>query len=103
MVSTCVMPHYIILWSWSEKGIENVKDSSNRADQFKKTLENKGGRLVSIYWTFGQYDGVAIVETPDDATLMSALLSMESGGNVRTATLKAFTYEEVSKIIGNLS
>lgn len=59
-------------------------------------------RTVSICWTFGQYDGVALVETPDDATLMSALLSIESGGNVRTETLKAFTYEETSKIIGNL-
>ena len=58
---------------------------------------------MSICWTFGQYDGVALVETPDDATLMSALLSIESGGNVRTETLKAFTYEETSKIIGNLS
>lgn len=97
------MPHYIILMSWSEKGVENVKDSPNRADQFKKTIENKGGRLVSIYWTFGQYDGVAVVETPDDASLMSALLSIESSGNARTVTLKAFTYEEAAKIIGNLS
>jgi len=55
-----------------------VKSSPNRADQLKKILENKGGRLVAVYWTFGQYDGVIIVETPDDATLMSVLLSIES-------------------------
>lgn len=97
------MSYYIILWSWSEQGVEKVKDSPKRAEQIKKTLENRGGRLVAVYWTFGQYDGVTIVEAPDDATMMSVLLSIESGGNARTVTLKAFTYEEASKIIGNLS
>jgi uncharacterized protein with GYD domain len=95
--------YYIILWSWSEKGVENVKDSPNRADQLKKMVESKGGRLVAVYWTFGQYDGVTIVETPDDATMMSVLLSIESSGNARSVTLKAFTYEEATKIMGNLS
>jgi uncharacterized protein with GYD domain len=33
---------------------------------------------------------------------MSTLLSIESEGNARTVTLKAFTYEEGTKIIGNL-
>ena len=46
-------------------------------------------------------DGVSIVEAPDES-IMSTLLSIESEGNARTVTLKAFTYEEGTKIIGNL-
>ena len=42
------------------------------------------------------------MEAPDDATMMSSLLSVESEGNVRTSTLKAFKYEEAKKIIDNL-
>ncbi len=56
----------------------------------------------STFYTFGKYDGVSIVEAADDESIMSTLLSIESEGNVRTVTLKAFTYEEGTKIIGNL-
>ncbi|MGD1834381.1 MAG: GYD domain-containing protein [Nitrososphaeraceae archaeon] len=88
--------------SLSEHGIEKIKDSPKRADHFKQVAESKGCKVHDIFWTFGQYDGVGIVEAPDDTALMSALLSVESEGNVRTSTLKAFKYEEAKKIIGNL-
>lgn len=97
------MSSYVILWSWSEKGVENVKDALNRLGKLERLLESKGGRLASFYMTFGQYDGVTIVEAPDDATMGSILLSTESAGTARSVTLKAFTYDEASKIIGSLS
>ena len=39
---------------------------------------------------------------PNDETLMSCLLSIESQGHARTVTLKAFSYDEASKIMQNL-
>jgi len=33
---------------------------------------------------------------------MSSLLSVESQGNARSVTLKAFSYEEATKIIQNI-
>lgn len=65
-------------------------------------MESGGGKLHSTFYTFGKYDGVSIVEAADDESIMSTLLSIESEGNARTVTLKAFTYEEGTKIIGNL-
>ena len=65
-------------------------------------MESAGGKLHSTFYTFGKYDGVSIVEAADDESIMSTLLSIESEGNARTLTLKAFTYEEGTKIIGNL-
>ena len=51
----------------------------------------------------GLYDGVSVVEAPDDTTVMSTLLSFESQqGSSRTKTLKAFTTEETAKIIGSI-
>ena len=96
------MSFYIILWNFTEQGIKNVKESPKRADAFKKLLESVGGKLHSTFYTFGKYDGVSIVEAADDESIMSTLLSIESEGNARTLTLKAFTYEEGTKIIGNL-
>ncbi len=96
------MSFYIILWNYTDQGIKNVKESPKRADAFKSKLENAGGKLIDTYYTFGKYDGVSIVETPNDETLMSCLLSIGSQGNARTITLKAFTYEDATKIMENI-
>ena len=50
-----------------------------------------------------QYDGVVILEAPNDEAVMSLMLKVGSAGNVRTKTLKAFTAEEGMKIIKDLS
>ena len=83
-------------------GNKNVKESPKRADAFKSKLENASRKLIETYYTFGKYDGVSVVEAPNDETLMSCLLSIESQGNARTVTLKAFSYDEASKIMQNL-
>jgi uncharacterized protein with GYD domain len=96
------MSFYIILWNYTNEGIKNVKESPKRADDFKSKLENAGGKLIDTYYTFGKYDGVSIVDAPTDETLMSCLLSVESQGKARSVTLKAFSYDEATKIIQNI-
>lgn len=96
------MSFYIILWNYTDQGIKNVKESPKRADAFRSKLESLGGRLIGTYYTFGKYDGVSVVESPNDETLMSCLLSIESQGNARTITLKALSYDEATKIIENI-
>ena len=96
------MSFYIILWSYTDQGIKNVRESQKRVNIFKSKLENVGGKLIETYYTFGKYDGVSIVEAPNDEALMSCLLSIGSQGNARTVTLKAFTYEDASKIMENI-
>lgn len=97
------MAHFISLWQFTEQGIRTVKDSAKRSETFKNSIEKAGGKLVSTYYTLGQYDGVSIVETSDDATIMSSLLSYESQqGSSTTMTLKAFTAEQTATILRNL-
>src|ERR1044072_8972733 len=96
------MSFYIILWNYTEQGIKNVKDSPKRVSIYKSMLENIGSKLIETYYTFGKFDGVSIVEAPNDEALMSCLLSIGSQGNTRTVTLKAFTYEDATKIMENI-
>jgi len=97
------MAHFIILWKFTEQGIRAVKDSVKRSETYKNSIEKAEGKLVSTYYTLGQYDGVSIVEAPDDATIMSSLLSYESQqGSSTTMTLKAFTAEQTAMILRNL-
>lgn len=96
------MPHYIVLFNFTEQGRRTIKDLKERAEAAKSTVEKAGGKFVSdsfLYLTFGKYDTVAIIEAPNDEAIMSAILSIASLGNVHCETLKAFTMDEAIKII----
>ena len=96
------MSQYILLISWTQQGISKIKESSDRYNSFKASLEKAGGKLIGAYYTFGEYDLVIIIEAPNDKVVMSLMLKVGSYGNVRTKTMKAFTAEEGIKIIKDL-
>ena len=50
----------------------------------------------------GEYDGVVILEAPNDEVVMKTTLATASLGNIRTKTLKAFPHAEGAKIMENL-
>ena len=97
------MPHYILLVNWTQQGINKIKESSDRYNSFKASVEKAGGKLIGGYYTFGEYDVIIIIEAPNDETVMSLMLKAGSAGNVRTKTLKAFAAEEGMRIIKDLA
>jgi len=96
------MPTYITLMHFTEKGVENIKESPARLDQAKKVFQSMGAELKAWYLTLGEYDAVVIAEGPDDETAAKLLLMIGSQGNIRTETFRAFTEEEYRKIISAL-
>ena len=96
------MPAYISLCHWTQKGVENAKDSPARLDAAKKAFKAAGGKLSAFYMTLGRYDFITISEFPDDATAARAVLALSASGSVRTETLKAFPEEDYRKIMGSL-
>lgn len=96
------MPTYITLIKWTEQGIRNVKESPQRLDAAKKAIEAAGGKLTGFYLTMGRYDMVGIAEFPSDEMGTVFLLSLGSGGSLRTETLKAYPEAEYRKIIAKL-
>jgi uncharacterized protein with GYD domain len=97
------LSHYILLINWTEQGISKIKESSDRYNSFKASLEKAGGKLIGGYYTLGEYDLVIIIEAPNDEIVMSLMLKVGSAGNVKTKTLKAFAAEEAIKIIRDLT
>ena len=96
-----MVQHYIILIRFTDQGIRNVKDTTRRADAAKSEAERIGGKLT-VYWTFGKYDAIGILEAPNDEAAMEFGLKVGSLGNVRTTTLRAFTEEEIARIVNKL-
>ena len=96
------MPTYVTLVSYTQKGIENMKDSPNRLETAKGLFKSMGGELKEFYLAMGRYDAVVISEGPDDETATKLAMTIASAGAIRTETFRVFTEDEYRKIISEL-
>ena len=92
-----------MLGNFTEKGIHAIKDTTKRAEAVGSLGKKVGVTVKELYWTLGRYDVATIVEAPDEAAMTAFGLSIGALGNVRTETLRAFTAEEMGKIVGKLA
>jgi uncharacterized protein with GYD domain len=95
------MATYISLVNFTDQGIRTIKESPDRYAAFKSMAEKMGVSVKGVYYTVGQYDLVIVAEGTDEA-VTAALLKVGSLGNARSQTLRAFSFDEMKKIIGNL-
>ena len=96
------MIRYVTLFNFTDQGIRNIKQTTDRAKAFKSTAEKLGATLKDLYWTQGAYDLVATIEVPDEQTGMSLILALGSLGNIRSQTLRAFTADEMKPILSKM-
>lgn len=96
------MATFISLLTFTDQGIRNVKDSPERLRAFETMAEKLGVKIKDAYYTVGEYDMVVITEGADDAAT-AALLKLSALGNVRSRTLRAFSVDEMKKIIGKVA
>ena len=96
------MATYINLLKFTQRGIENIKESPARLDAAKKLFRANGGELKAWYLVMGQYDAVVISEGPEDMSAAKLALIIGSLGSIRTETLRAFTEDEYRKLVASL-
>jgi len=96
------MPTYIVLGQFTDQGVRNVKDTTKRAESVRDMAKKFKITVKEMYWTLGQYDVAVVLDAPDEAAITAFGLSIGAMGNVRTQTMRAFTAEEMPKILGKL-
>lgn len=96
------MPTYVSLIRYTQKGIENMKESPARLDAAKQLFQSLGAELKSFYLAMGSYDAVVISEGPNDEGAVKAAITIGGAGAVRTETFRVFTEDEYRKIISEL-
>jgi uncharacterized protein with GYD domain len=94
------MATYILLASYTEQGIKGIKDTVKRTEAVKEMAKKAGLTMKESYWTLGQFDVVAVFEAPDDESMTAFALSVAKLGNVKTQTLRAFSSNEMTSILG---
>ena len=97
------MATYVMLAHFTERGIMNVKNTAQRAEEFKLMAIRHGAAVRETFWTLGQYDVVIIVQAPDEMTITALGLSLATLGFVRTQTLRAFSEAEMQTILRKMA
>lgn len=96
------MATYISLCNLTDQGIRSIKDTTKRADAVKEAASKFGAKMPQLFWTQGQFDLVAIIEAPDDASATAFGLAIAAGGNVRMQTMRAFSKDEMTGILAKM-
>jgi uncharacterized protein with GYD domain len=93
------MPTYIALVTFTDQGIRHIRQTTERAKGLVDAASRLGIQVKDIYWTMGPFDAIFTANAPDDETMTTLAISLGSLGNVRTQTLRAFSAEEMNKIM----
>jgi len=93
---------YVVLATFTDQGVKNAKDSPKRAEAFRQMARTFGVTVKDIFWTQGRYDIVTVVEAPDELSATALNLSLGALGNIRTESLRAFSSEDMMKIVAKM-
>lgn len=96
------MPLYMTQFSYTKEAWAALaKNPEDRSVGLKKLVEAAGGRLISLHYCMGEYDGVAIYEAPDNVTAMTVVLAVTAPGHLKgTKTTVLYTVEQGMEAMG---
>jgi uncharacterized protein with GYD domain len=60
-----MMGLYVTLGKYTSEAMKNIAEVPQRLEQNTRLIESKGGKLVAFYWLMGEWDILAITESPD--------------------------------------
>jgi uncharacterized protein with GYD domain len=97
-----MMASYVMLFSFTGKGIEHLEESPARVEAAKNICRELGGEVKHFFGLMGRYDTMFVLEAPDDAAAMKMAAAICKKGNVRSETLRAFNEDEYRDMLSGL-
>jgi uncharacterized protein with GYD domain len=90
------MAFYMIQGAYTAEALATMaKNPQDRSVPVRDLVQKLGGRLISLYFCFGEYDIVVLVELPDDTAATAVAMAAVSPGHLKAyKTTKLFTVEE---------
>ncbi len=96
------MAFYLMRFSYTpETWAKLIQNPEDRRDAARAYIEQAGGALHGFWYGFGEYDGYAILEAPDNVAAAGVVLAITAGGalgSVQTTAL--MTVEETIEALG---
>lgn len=77
------MPIFITQGRYTRAAIKGmIVKPEDRAEALSRHMAKAGGRVLSYYMTFGEYDFLTVLEAPGETQMAAALLAAASSGGV---------------------
>ena len=94
------MPLYMSQFSYTpEAWAALAQNPEDRSEVLRGLAESMGGRLVSFHYSFGDYDGVLMLEAPDEKTVAAMILTAVSAGHIKSIkTTTLLTVEDAMEV-----
>jgi uncharacterized protein with GYD domain len=88
--------HYLVQLAYTpEAWAAQLKNPQNRIEVVRPALERVGARFEAVYFAFGKYDLVFIMEAPDNVSAAALSLAITAGGALKAyETTPLLTPEE---------
>ena len=95
------MPLYMSTFDYKpEVWAELVHNPENRTETVSRLLEDAGCKLKGLWYAFGNSDGFALIEAPDNATSASVAIAISASGAFRKfETTVLMTQDELLKAL----
>jgi uncharacterized protein with GYD domain len=75
------MSTYLMRFSYTpETWNKLIQNPEDRRDAARAYVEQVGGSLLGFWYGFGEYDGYAIFEVPDNASMAGLAVAIAAGG-----------------------
>lgn len=93
------MPFYLYQIAYSPEAIKAmVASPQDRTAAATKLIEALGGKLHHLFFAFGEFDVICLIEGPDDRMMAAGALAVAAAGTVsRSATVKLMTASEAKE------
>lgn len=93
------MAYYMVQAAYTPEAVAAmVKKPEDRAAAIRPVVEKLGGKLVGIWFCFGEYDVVGISELPDNVSAAAFAFAVSQGGKVKALkTTPLMTGDEAVK------
>ena len=90
----------IILVDYTDQGRRAIKDSPKRAEAVNSEAAKLSIKVKDLFWTpGGQHDAAMIVEAESREPIGKFMSSIQSLGNVKLKFIRAFSIEEMRKMV----
>lgn len=95
------MPRYMLQFTYqSETWAALSKNPVDRTDVVRALAKKLGGKMVSLDYTMGEYDGVCVLEAPDDTSAMAMVIAAVAPGHLKsTKTTRLYTPAEMLDVL----
>lgn len=93
------MPKYLIQSTYTREGAEGIRSKGGiaRRDAITDVARSLGGELEAYYFSFGEYDVLAILDLPDDEAAAAVAMAVDAAGGARARTTVLLTPEQIDE------